>query len=79
MEVQLSQENAQMIQIILNAAIIYLVKEVMEEQEHVRFHVVEILLPDNAQEVLISNAASAVVVEEMMIIMDHAEGVVELA
>jgi hypothetical protein len=79
MEVKHIPENVQVIQIILNAAIIYLVKEVMEEQEHVRFHVVEILLPDNAQEVLISNAASAEVVEEMMIIMDHAEGVVELA
>ena len=37
MEVQLSQENAQMIQIILNAAIVSLVDQMMEKVENVYF------------------------------------------
>jgi hypothetical protein len=56
-EVQLSPENVQGIQIVSNVAIIYLVKETMEEVELVYFqtNAVEILPVENVLEELISN------------------------
>jgi hypothetical protein len=63
--VQLIQENVQVIQIVLNVVIIYLVEQMMEELENVYFliNAVEIPLVENAQEEIISNAASEVVEE----------------
>lgn len=56
-EVLLSPENVQVIQIVSNVAIIYLVKETMEEVELVYFqtNAVEILPVENVLEEIISN------------------------
>ena len=84
--VQLIQENVQVIQIVLNVVIIYLVEQMMEELENVYFliNAVEIALVENVQEELISNAASEVVEVAVMAVMAshtmvHAQVVEELA
>jgi hypothetical protein len=82
--VQLIQENVQVIQIVLNVVIIYLVEQMMEEVENVYFqaNAVELLSVENALEEMISNAASEVVevaaVAVASHILAHAEVAVEL-
>jgi hypothetical protein len=81
-EVQLIRENAQVIQIILNVVIIYLVEQMMEELENVYFqaNAVDLLSVENALEEMISNAVSEVVEEAAVAshTMDHAQVVEEL-
>ena len=71
MEVQLSQENAQVIQIVLNAVIISLVDQMMEKTENVYFLVnaVELVSVGNVLEEMISNAA--LVQEEVLLMEVH--------
>jgi hypothetical protein len=84
LEVQLIRENVQVIQLVLNAVIIYLVEQMMEEVENVYFqaNAVELLSVENALEEMISNAASEVVevaaVAVASHILAHAEVAVEL-
>jgi hypothetical protein len=84
LEVQLIRENVQVIQLVLNAVIIYLVGQMMEEVENVYFqaNAVELLSVENALEEMISNAASEVVevaaVAVASHILAHAEVAVEL-
>ena len=84
MEVLFIQDNARLIQIILNAAIIFLVDQMMEEMENVYFltNAVELVSVENAQVEMISDVASVVVEEVEVVakhIMVHAQVVVELA
>jgi hypothetical protein len=82
LEVQLIRENVQVIQLVLNAVIIYLVEQMMEEVENVYFqaNAVELLSVENALEEMISNAVSGVVEEAAVAshTMDHAQVVEEL-
>ena len=85
LEAQFIQENAQVIQIVLNAVIISLVDQMMEKTENVYFLVnaVELVSVENALEEMILNAA---LVPEVLLMevhlkinsLDHAQAVVEL-